>query len=207
MSTGPIFCRLLAFAVVSCLVAPSAGLSAQNAARENKISLLRPDHTLVRLPLEYATLKTKVKLLGYGGGKGFLELPGKQASVRLKAGDPQAFVMSLAVFGPTASYEMVTAQDPAYQFASLFKAEINPKRDTRQIVMVDTTSYPIAPKVKIADSRGIPLDFSRYEAGSVRIQPRQPLPPGEYCFAATVVGADPYADPNQRPYYCFGVDN
>src|ERR1700694_5995041 len=94
------FCHYLAFAIVIALAAASAGLLAQNAPRENKISLLLPDDTLVPLPLEFATTKSKVKLLGAGGIKSFMEIPGKQTSVRLKSGDPQTFVMSLEAFGP-----------------------------------------------------------------------------------------------------------
>jgi hypothetical protein len=199
------FCRYLAFATVIALAAASDGLLAQNAPRENKISLLLPDDTLVPLPLEFATTKSKVKLLG-AGIKSFLEIPGKQTSVRLKSGDPQTFVMSLAAFGPGVSYERVIDENPAFQFAVLLKADADKKTDTRQIVLMEMTNHLLGLRVKWVDSRGIPLNFSRYDADSIRIDTRLPLPPGEYAFAAMIIPTDPYADRTQIPYYCFGVE-
>jgi hypothetical protein len=186
----------------------SVSTFAQSAPLEqNKISLLAPDQTLTALPLETGTPKSKTKLGGVAGARTFTEIPGRQASVRVKPGQPQTFVVSLAAWGPGVTYETMMAAAPAAQFATLYRLDVNKKADTREILFADTTSYGVFAKSKtMGDSRGIPLNFSRYDAQAVKVEPRSPLAPGEYAFMALTSPTDPYAAQNQSHYYCFGVD-
>jgi hypothetical protein len=66
---------------------------------------------------------------------------------------------------------------------------------------MNTTGYGPISKNKMQDSYSIPLNFSRYDAHTVRIEPKAPLPAGEYAFSAPLSGGDS----NQLNYYCFGV--
>jgi hypothetical protein len=199
-------------AMIVCVVAFGTlcgQIFAQSGPREqNKISVLRSDGTMMPLPLEAGTIKSKMKLGGFAGAKTDTEIPGKQASVRLKTGEAQAFVMSLAAYGPSVSYDSLIAAAPGLPLATLYKLEVNKKADMRDVPFVETTGFaPVYSKSKgMTDFRGIPLNFSRYDDHSVRIEPRSPLMPGEYAFAAVTVATDPYAAQNQTLYYCFGVD-
>jgi len=197
---------MLAGLVVSAVL--SVGTFAQSAPQEqNKISLLTPDNTMTALPLETGTAKSKTKFGGVAGAKTFTEIPGRQASVRVKAGQPQTFVVSLAGWGPGVTYETMMAAAPAMQFATLYRLDVNKKSDAREVLFADTTSYGVFAKSKtMGDPRGIPLNFSRYDAQTVKVEPRSPLAPGEYAFMALTSPTDPYAAQNQSHYYCFGVD-
>jgi hypothetical protein len=181
-------------------------LAQSNPLEKQKISLLRADNTTTALPLEAGTVKSKNKLAGMAGAKTFTEIPGKQAIVRLSVGQPQTFVLRLEGLGSDA-YEAMTAGNPGYQFATLYKVDSNKKNNTREVVFADTTFYGVYAKTKgVGDFRGIPLNFSHYDAQDVRLETRTPLPPGEYAFVAVAAATDPYAAQNQTHFYCFGVD-
>ena len=203
---------LLSHALLIGCLAIGASLSVEIFAQsgpheQNKISLLTPDNTMTVLPLETGTVKSKAKLGGIAGGKTATEIPGRQASVRVKPGQSQTFVVSLAAWGPGVTYETMIAASPAMQFATLYKLDVNKKADTREVLFAETTGYAVFTKSKgMGDFRGIPLNFSRYDAQSVKIEPRSPLAPGEYAFVALAAATDPYAAQNQSHYYCFGID-
>ena len=201
-------------ALVAFISAFSLGLALQYALGQspprdqNKISLLRSDNSLVALPLEAGTVKVKTKFGGVLGGKVATEIPGGRSTVRLRAGEQQTFVLGLGAYGPTATFDSVVAAVPSVQFANLHKLEVNKKADTRDVLFSETTGFaPVYTKNNgMADSRGIPLNFSRFDDHSVRIEPRSPLSPGEYAFLAVTTPTDPYAAQNQTFYYCFGVE-
>ncbi len=203
---------LLSRALLIVCLAIGASLSVETFAQsgpheQNRISLLAPDNTMTVLPLESGTVKSKAKLGGIAGGKTATEIPGRQASVRVKSGQPQTFVVSLAAWGQGVTYEAMIAASPAMQFATLYKLDVNKKADTREVLFSETTGYAVFTKSKgMGDFRGIPLNFSRYDAQSVKIEPRAPLAPGEYAFVAIATATDPYAAQNQSHYYCFGID-
>jgi|GEM_PF-3068606 len=91
--------------------------------------------------------------------------------------------------------------------ATLYALEVGKKAGVRDVLFAETTAFGPIPyfKNKATDSRGIPLNFSKYDDHSIMIQPRSPLIPGEYAFVA-VVTPDRYVPQNQSYYYCFGVD-
>jgi hypothetical protein len=171
----------------------------------NRISVLRPDNARTELPLEAGTAKFHNKIGGLGGGKSYVELPGKQAELRLKAGQPQIFLVGIPDNGPGSSYDAIHAQAPSLQWAMLYKLDLNKKN--REVPLVDSTGFGPISKTKAQDFRGIPLNFSRYDDHTVRIEPRSLLPAGEYAFLATsVTQTDAYGPQNQLYYYCFGID-
>jgi hypothetical protein len=127
----------------------------------------------------------------------------------VKAGQPLTFLVSATAWGPQATYqtiEAVMAASPTTPLAYLYKLEVDSKAATRQVVSYESTNYVVYGKSKMSDFRGIPLNVGRYDAQTVKIEPRSPLAPGEYAFQALVGATDPYAAQNQGYYYCFGVD-
>jgi hypothetical protein len=135
------------------------------------------------------------------GAKTWTEIPGKQASVRLGAREPQTFVVGVA--GPL--------PDPLpmnIQYATLIKLDVDKKSGTRQLVHYnDSAVFGIGPKAKVnSDAHGIPLNFARRDAQSITVEPRSALLPGEYAFFTMTQSEDPYAKGPQSLFHCFGVD-
>ena len=183
-------------AVVTPLV-----LLAQSGAQHSLFYRLGPDATLTPLQPEIGTMKGKSKLGGVGGVKVVTEIPGSRAALRLKASDAQTFVVDVEAY--TGVQGTLPDQLPPVQYATLYKLDV--KGGKREVVSVDVTNYGIYQKARGQDdARGIPLNFARHDTHAVRIEPRSPLPPGEYGFFT--VDPDPYRPTNQFRYYCFGID-
>jgi hypothetical protein len=131
-----------------------------------------------------------------------VEVPGERASVRLTAGEAQAFVLGLrwALPEPFPSNAAM---------ATLKRLEV--KKGKREYVGMDFTTYGGLVTKSSASGQadqplGIPLNSSRYDTQSVRIEPRSPLPPGEYAFITLSATTDPYKPANEFTLFCFGVD-
>ena len=182
----------LSFAALAML-APVFTLGQQaTTARLSAHYLLTADKALVELPLITGVMKGKTKFV-IGGVKSVVELPGERAVIRLKANDPQVFV--LGVQGP------LPEQVPVAMYTMLHKLEA--KGGKRQWVPLDITSYVVTATSRDT-TRGIPLNFSRFNAQALKVEPRTFLTPGEYAFV--MPESDPYAPPGQFRFHCFGVD-
>lgn len=168
----------------------------------NGFVLLLADNTQAKLPLETGVMKYHAKAIGIAGGKSYTEISGRQAAVRLQSGQPQTFLMFV-------DSEIIAGNPMVLMgLCQLHKLDVDKRAGTRQDVHSDITGYGPIAKHKAEDYRGIPLNFSHYDAHFVKVEPRSPLPPGEYAFrSATGVGpTDPYGSQNQFYFYCFGVD-
>jgi len=163
-----------------------------------KFYLLGADNTLTPLLLEVGTTKTKSKLGGLGGVTVATEIMGAKALIRVKAGSAQTFLLGM----PPGS--LPDPPQPGLLWAQLLKLEI--KGNTRQNVEIDRTGYGGLGKSRTTNAAfGIPLNFTRFDTQSMKIEPRMALPPGEYAFIANVP-KDPYATLDQVHFYSFGVD-
>jgi hypothetical protein len=190
--------------LIAGLVGMSVTLAQSRLTERNKISVLLPDNTQAALPLETGILVFHRKAAGLAGVSSYTEISGRQATVRLHTGQPQTFVMSLEP-----NSELIAANEAVLAgMAALHKLDVDKKSGKRRLVSIDVTGYGPFNKQRTADYRGIPLNFSHDDARSVRIEPRSPLPPGEYAFGplTSTGSSDPYGPTNQFYFYCFAVD-
>jgi hypothetical protein len=165
------------------------------------MAALQPDNTRIALAFESGMMKQHTKMVGLAGGKTYVELAGKQARVRLNQGQARVFLMSISDMGFGVTYESAsTSLGSSTGWAVLYKLDVDKKN--RQVVQMNIIGYGPISKSKRRDSYSIPLNFSRYDAHTVRIEPKAPLPAGEYAFSAPLAGGDQ----NQLNYYCFGVN-
>ena len=157
--------------------------------------LLGRDGQLTELLSVSAALNTKGKLGGLAGVKQSVEIPGEKAALRIKAGE-MLFVVGTAGQLPD--------RLPPIAYARLDKLDV--KGGKRVWIFQDITSYGgFGGKANNngVQSAGIPLNFARYDEHAIKIDPRSPLPPGEYAF---VVNAhDPYQTLLYK-FFSFGVD-
>ncbi len=188
-----LFVCAVAFAVFVSLAALAQTVTPQ----PHKVYFLSPTQGLIPLSLETGMTKGKSKLGGLAGSKVLTKLSGERSAARLAPEAHPVFVLEIQGQLP----ESV----PPGLYAVLVKLDVKGK--TRQFVALDVTTYGVVAKSKggALDPRGIPLNFVRHDAQSIRIEPRSSLPPEEYAFFATDP-SDPYAPTNQSSYYCFGVD-
>jgi hypothetical protein len=159
----------------------------------------RAGGALTALPVTGGNIKGKAKLGGLGGVKTTVTVPGEAANIRLKTGEPQAFVMGIRTPLPDPL--------PNAAYAWLHKLEV--KRGKRELLVGDVSSYVVTARSRTFDPRGIPLNFARYGAQALRIEPRSPLPPGEYAFIMqdqATPESDPYRTYNDFRVFCFGVE-
>jgi hypothetical protein len=166
----------------------------------NTISVLQSDNMRTVLSFETGTQKNHTKLGGLAGAKAYVEIPGKQAGVRLRQELPQIFLMAIQDTLPASSTDGVATT----RWATLYKLEVD--KQNREVPQLNMTGYSIIGKTKMQDPRGIPLNFSRYDDHTVKIEPRVRLAAGEYAFFSNMGKTDPYAPLNQSSYYCFGID-
>src|SRR5437870_2628826 len=75
------------------------GTLAQTAtAQPDMYYLLGSNQTLTLIQPTIGTMKGKSKLGGFGGVKVVTEIPGERATIRLKAGDAQTFVINVQAY-------------------------------------------------------------------------------------------------------------
>lgn len=161
-------------------------------------SVMRADQTLTVLPSVAGVSKSKSKLIGMAGSKAYVQVPGDAAAVRLRASDPQTFVVKLQ-HGTVPETLRLSAAMPVVQLHRL-----DAKKGDRIWVISNVTSYGVYAKSS-ADFQGVPVDVSRYEpdGDAVQIVPRARLAPGEYAFVT--IDYDAYQGQSFR-FHCFGVD-
>lgn len=161
--------------------------------------ILRAGGALTALPVTAGDIKGKTKFGGLGGVKTTVTIAGEAAEIRLKPGEAQTFVMGIRTPLPDPL--------PSAAYAWLHKLEV--KRGKRELLVSDVSSYVVTGKSRTFDPRGIPLNFTRHGAQALQIQPRSPLPPGEYAFIApdqATPDSDPYRKYHDYRVFCFGVD-
>jgi hypothetical protein len=142
--------------------------------------------------------------VGLGGLKTYVELAGKQATVRLNRGQAGVFLMAIDGMGVGATYDSISSTGGgSMQWTALYKLDADKKN--REVPQMNITGYgPISKKTTEA-SRRIPLNFSRYDEHTVRIETQGPLPAGEYAFVGPLSSPNPNGSQNQL-YYCFGIN-
>jgi hypothetical protein len=147
-----------------------------------------------------STHSTGALIVGVGKFRTFTEISGLRSSTRLTAGHPQTFIIGTSAAVPLPQ----NVENVIY--AVLQKFEVNKRAGTREWLFASTTGGYVYTKSKGATSPlGIPLDFTRYDDHSIKIQPRAALASGEYGFSVQPTKRDPYAG-DQVYYRSFGVD-
>jgi hypothetical protein len=137
--------------------------------------------------------KVTVKAMGFGGASAHFEIKGGRSPVRLKAGQPQMFLLDR---GPTSS--RLGDSD----FGALYALES--KSSLRDLKF--SAAGPAG--MKSSEVATIPVTVSTYRGKILKIVPVKPLPPGEYAFLAPrdwIAGA-PADGPRTGQLFCFGVD-
>lgn len=213
-------------------ITPAASFGQQPPVQPGSFYLLRADGNIVLLPSIKGKMKAHTNALKAAAGiihqKVVVDIPGQACSVRLRAGDPQAF-LSGATAGTTymapPDYRQLPETLAPGLYAELQELAVVAKSGKRELVIDDTKGNVFtAASGKVsttgAPAIGMPLNFSRYASLVVKSEPRAVLPPGEYAFVCTpasiAVGCqtapstDIYASPalawDEYQFACFGID-
>ncbi len=158
---------------------------------DQQVHYLLPGKSLAQ-PLEkMATeIKTRSKVLGYGGAESVYRVKGKKSAIRLKKNASVVFVVR----------GVPQTIDPG-MMVKLFRFE---GKKNRELLLAKSTASmsvggvaTVGGKVTRSDGEGLPLTFVKLGDTKVKITPTEKLPPGEYGFAWVA------PSPN---VYCFGVD-
>jgi len=140
-------------------------------------------------PLEKtsATLKTKSKMLGYGGTSVLYTIDGAKAACRIPAGHAINFLVD-AGGGAASDY-------------TLYKLAVN--KGTRQATTqkVGGVGAVFSGGSVMNGGETIPFNVARVKDGIYQITPSKPLDSGEYFFAAKVTTTGGSMD-----VYAFGID-
>jgi hypothetical protein len=174
-------------ALVLALVLQNA---AQNAAKpqepEYANSFFYLDATGALKPLERASVAVAAKIhaLGFGGGSASYEIQGERSSVRFAAGSPIAVIVKLE------NHDV----DPATQ---VILYSLQSGQGKRQLLITRTYYAGLGRKSDL-QKKQLQMVFTKYGQSSVKIEPANPLLPGEYALAMQTQSVQPLA-------YCFGV--
>jgi hypothetical protein len=138
------------------------------------------------LEREPVGVSSKIHALGFGGASASYQILGEHSSVRFPVGSPLQIIVKLENHDA----------DPATQ---VLLYSLQNEHGKRQLLISRVHYGGLGQKSDLQASQ-LPMVFSRYGQGSVRITPANPLPPGEYAFSMQTQGVQPLA-------FCSGVDS
>jgi hypothetical protein len=155
---------------------------------KNSPMLIKADGSLVKLEKQNSEIKTKSKNMGYGGTSTFINIDGKNSTVRVSA-------------NATFMLKVDADVDPETVFYITPAKEVN---KTREVEMTRVSAYAAyGAKTKSVKKDDISVSFTKVADGVYKITPDAPLTPGmEYAFVNATQGSSG----GQSTVFCFGVD-
>ncbi len=183
---------LVFLAVCACAVLAQDAQKPQEPEYVNAFSLLDKGGVLKPLERQAATVNTKVKALGFGGGEARYVVSNEHSPVRFYADANLEFVVrpEAVGFGGGGASNV----DPA-TIIQLYSLKV--AKGQRELQIVKAGAFRGARNTQ--GEATIPLEIVKYGEHSVLIKPVNPLTPGEYMLAANAAVMVPQG-------YCFGVD-
>jgi hypothetical protein len=159
----------------------------------NAFSFVDKDGALKPLERQAARVNTKVKALGFGGGQASYVVSNEHSPVRFSSDASLQFVVrpeGPALPGGGGANNV----DPA-TIVQLYP--LKSTKGQRELQIAKAGAFRGAKNTQ--GDATIPLEIVKYGEHSVLVKPLNPLPPGEYMWAANATFMVPQG-------YCFGVD-
>jgi hypothetical protein len=123
---------------------------------------------LIELERHTTTQHTKLKGLGFGGGEGYLEVPGERSPIRFKADAVPPFLVR-------------AASQQADPQSSIRLISWTVEKGSRRVTVATVGPMGIGTKTGV-DENLLLFNATRYGESSFKIVPAQPLRPGEYAL-------------------------
>jgi hypothetical protein len=186
--------QFIAVALTACLYQIGVSQAATKTVEPEYIgvfvALNRSTGRLMELERHMASQHTKLKALGFGGGEGYVEIPGEKSPVRFRADAIPPFLVRV-------SSQQVDPQ------TSVILIRWTVKKGNRQLTVATAGAFGIGSKTATGDNF-LAFNAARYGENSFSIVPAQPLPPGEYALAPPPPGLESWG--KGQDFFSFGID-